>query len=276
MPGSPSPLLHPVWHLALEPGRTQLPSPLVATWRVEESQTFLWRHVGQGVVFAPFPSSVSQRGGGAEHDLCLVLLVALLGELGHLRREQVEECSVAVLADAIGRNGPFVHAQALPNDPALNQWVEPIILEDLGSRRSLEVSPQPQLPCSFSPHLVARAGATAMLASVSEPGEPVKSRLQRQRSGWESPAPTPQVQAFKKGAAGTPRTPVSQPGWGLTPHGPQRQARAAPYLLLERCYCSVSTDPDGDACRRCRILHADLHAREERWMPLEEGCWDRE
>lgn len=193
--------------------RPGLPSPLVATWRAEESQTFLWRHVGQGVVFAPFPSSISQRGRGAEHDLCLVLLVALLGELGHLRREQVEECGVTVLADAIGGNGPFIHAQALPDDPTLNQGVEPIILEDLGSRRSLEVSPQPQLPCSFSPRFVARAGATAMLASVSEPGEPVESWLQRRRSGWESPAPTPQVQAFKKGAEGTPRAPVSQPGW---------------------------------------------------------------
>lgn len=199
-----------------------LPSPPVATGRAEESQTFLWRHVGQGVVFAPFPSSVGQRGGGAEHDLRLVLLVALLGELGHLRREQVEECGVTVLADAVGGNGPFVHAQALPDDPALNQGVEPIILEDLGSRRSLEVSPQPRLPCSFSPHFVAQAGADAMLASVGEPGEPVKSWLQRQRSGWESPAPTPQVQAFKKGAAGTPRAPVSQPGWGA--HTAQRPA----------------------------------------------------
>jgi len=64
-------------------------------------------------------------------------------------------------------------------------------------------------------------------------------------------------------------------GWGLPACSPRRRGRcprAAPYLLLERCDRSVGADPDGDARRRRRVLHADLHAAEERRTPSEESC----
>lgn len=142
-PQTPAPTNHP--HCSPEGPSHRWGGPIPGCARAGQdpglagrTRTFLGGHAGQGVVFAALARVSRRRGeGGAEHGPRLVLLVALLGELSCLGREEVEKGHVAVAADAVGEDGPFVHAQALPNDPALHQGVEAVLLEDLNGPRGL-------------------------------------------------------------------------------------------------------------------------------------------